>query len=431
MIIIYNIALLVVFLFQGYSLYIFFSLLNIEQKIKASPVVLFLCASITEFFCYRLIPSEIVNTASFTVLTFVVVLIAYKARPSFCVLCVLIISAIYTFIEFFYVPVIKILIENTSIETPGWELIVCTINKTVFFVICESVNHIFTDDDTKPKGIRIFIIPFLTLLCEVQLLSLDSSDNNSSYAFIIPVYSLCMIAINFISSDIYEKDIRSEGENRRTILSEQKNDLDYEHFKLLQMDYNNSRAVIHDMKHHINTISALVDQKDEAGLKKYLESLNHQNPELEAKSITGNKIVDIIIYQKSEICIRENIDFRFKSNNINFSFVGEADICCIISNLLDNAIESARRSEDRTIEVVFYPNKNKTMYFIEITNSCDTAPVIKNNILITDKIDKRYHGFGLYSVKRTLKKYSGYLSCKYDEITHIFKATATIKNQNL
>ena len=43
---------------------------------------------------------------------------------------------------------------------------------------------------------------------------------------------------------VYERYTKSANENQRLMLLEQKNDLDYEHFKLLQMDYNNTRAII-------------------------------------------------------------------------------------------------------------------------------------------------------------------------------------------
>ena len=164
-------------------------------------------------------------------------------------------------------------------------------------------------------------------------------------------------------------------------------------------------------------------------LKNYMNSLSCQYSENEVQHYTGNKIIDIIIHQKSEICHKDGIDFKFKSNNISFDFVDEADICCILSNLLDNAIEAARESESKMIEVVFYSNDNKTMFFIEITNSCDKTPTIRKDTLLTNKADKKLHGIGIYSVKRTLEGYSGNINYSYDEKSSLFKITVAIEKR--
>ena len=143
--------------------------------------------------------------------------------------------------------------------------------------------------------------------------------------------------------------------------------------------------------------------------------------------MTGNKIIDIIIYQKSCECREQKIRFYFKHNNINFNFIEETDICCILCNILDNAIDAAKKAENKYVDLEFYTNPEKDMYFIEIHNGCDTAPVVKDGHILTDKENKREHGVGLFSVELTASKYNGFISFEYLAEKNEFCMTVTIK----
>ena len=140
----------------------------------------------------------------------------------------------------------------------------------------------------------------------------------------------------------------------------------------------------------------------------------------------GNKIIDVVIHQKSEICRNKGINFTFSPNNIKFEFADETDICCILSNLLDNAVESAEKSSGKLLNVEFFSHADRNMLFIEIENSCDNEPNMKNGHLLTAKKDKSKHGIGLYSVEKTVKKYNGELYFNYSEDTKKFRISVML-----
>jgi len=99
-------------------------------------------------------------------------------------------------------------------------------------------------------------------------------------------------------------------------------------------------------------------------------------------------------------------------------------LVAIIGNLLDNALAAASTSKDKYVSLETTTRNNYQI--IIITNSCDTAPVIKGNRLVTQKEDKAFHGYALQSVKKTLKKYSGDFNWEYNEMSHQFVVTTMI-----
>ena len=215
------------------------------------------------------------------------------------------------------------------------------------------------------------------------------------------------------------------SENLRKIsLAEQKKQLDYEHYKLLQNNYNSSRELMHDIKHHLTVIQGMTNADD---IHSYVSVLSKQPIFDSRRKLTGNRIIDIVINQKSEECQKKNITFKFEHNQTDFSFMAETDICCVFANLLDNAVESAEKSAEKYVDCKLY--KNNQLYFIEISNSCDDRPTAEKTHLITSKKDKECHGIGMMSVKDTVKKYHGDLHFEYTEENHIFTTVAMFQKR--
>ena len=98
-----------------------------------------------------------------------------------------------------------------------------------------------------------------------------------------------------------------------------------------------------------------------------------------------------------EICIPEELN------------VDTADLCIILGNLLDNAIEAAEKCEkEKRIRLkILYGNRNIR---IEIANTFDgEIHRMENGMYMTSKKDAKRHGIGLQSVQKCIDKYKGKL----------------------
>ena len=432
MTILFNIVFSLEFMFHGYCAYVYCSSVFKERKSTINSLFLFLSASMAEFCVYVLFENTPINISIMILLTTAVCVFCFKSKVIMCFLHSFILTGIFGMSELFSVPIANIVVSENYFASHKMEseLIVSTVSKLIFFVICKVISMISKKESATTKSIWLLTVPLMSLICGLAVTSLsDLHDSNGEIKFniVIMIFAVTMLIINIVVFAVHENYVKAANETQKIRLLEQKKELDYKHYKVLESEYNDSRILIHDIKHHSNTISALADSKDEQGMKNYIESVKKCITSFGGQVYTGNKIIDIILYQKSEVCFKEGINFHFKSNNIKMEFIDEADICCILSNLLDNAIEAAQKSENRSIELTFYSNIQKTIYFIEITNSCDIPPIIKNGRMITEKSNSRYHGVGIYSVEKTLKKYSGYLSYHYDNNDRIFQITVTIK----
>ena len=93
----------------------------------------------------------------------------------------------------------------------------------------------------------------------------------------------------------------------------------------------------------------------------------------------------------------------------------DTDVCALMGNVLDNAIEACERmtSGERWISV--YMKKQQGMFFIEVSNSIDKIPVMKHGQFLTQKGDKELHGYGIKSIKRIVDKYDGTIAFQIED----------------
>ncbi len=90
------------------------------------------------------------------------------------------------------------------------------------------------------------------------------------------------------------------------------------------------------------------------------------------------------------------------------SFMNTTDVYALFGNLLDNAIESVLKESDEEKRIISIQISKKTQgYHIHIDNYCNQTVVFEDDLPITSKKDKAYHGFGVRSIKYIVEKYYG------------------------
>ena len=222
----------------------------------------------------------------------------------------------------------------------------------------------------------------------------------------------------------YQRNI--ERENELFQLKNEMNRIETEktYYDILEKQNQDLMIYAHDAKNHLTAIKSLnTDPQIEEYINKMSESLAFYNK----VSHSGNKILDVIINKYLTECEIKGVTFTFDIRLKNLEYVEDYDLVTILGNLLDNALESAEKSEKREISIS--TDYRNTYDVIIITNSCDTQPKTINEKLFTTKSDKIFHGVGLKSVAKTLKKYNGDYDWEYDDQNKVFTATVMMINK--
>jgi two-component system sensor histidine kinase AgrC len=191
-------------------------------------------------------------------------------------------------------------------------------------------------------------------------------------------------------------------------ISEYQNDLITRHCDEVENIYRQMRGWRHDYHNHIQTMLALVDEPER--IREYLWTLNDDLTSVDTVLKTGNVMVDAILNSKLSLIHSREIAVNAKASvpaKLRFS---EVDLCVIIGNLLDNAMEACLKQEnpeERFIRI--YINVLKQQLYISVSNSVG-GEVKKKGKQYQSTKNSPSHGFGLMRVDHIAEKYGGYVN---------------------
>lgn len=195
-----------------------------------------------------------------------------------------------------------------------------------------------------------------------------------------------------------------------------------EHYKnLAQANYEVQRFR-HDFKNIRIAIESLLERGAYDEALKLIHQCNDclENPGgLRSAFDTGNGIADALLTDKQEKACAYNTHIAF-SGMIPTEFLLPTDLCVILGNSLDNALEACQKLPTQSSKTITVScNCSNGFLFLSITNPIAEKVVIRNNQIATTKENKTLHGFGLYSLHTIVKKYDGeiQLSATEDSFT--------------
>lgn len=173
----------------------------------------------------------------------------------------------------------------------------------------------------------------------------------------------------------------------------------------------------HDITNHILCLEALLREKEYEEAKKYVADILGSISELKSKYRTGNRLVNAIVNDIAgkypEVLLEWSGSFPQETRLSN------PDICVIFSNLLENAFFAANGcSKDKRVQVKVQETGSSVKLLIE--NSMAGPVRKKGENFITQKADRKNHGFGTKNVRERVEANDGSVEYSYTE--HVFTA---------
>ena len=197
-------------------------------------------------------------------------------------------------------------------------------------------------------------------------------------------------------------------------IAEYQNDLTTKHCEEVQNIYKTMRGWRHDYKNHIQVMRASLEMGNLAELGNYLGELSVDLNTVDTVIKTGNVMADAILNSKLALCKVKNIPYEVTANIPEECSVNDVELCAIIGNLLDNAMEACEKIEDKSERFIrVYIGVFKEQLYINITNSMIGIPVKKGKVYKSSKGEN--HGFGLMRVDRIAEKYNGFVNRQFED----------------
>lgn len=181
------------------------------------------------------------------------------------------------------------------------------------------------------------------------------------------------------------------------------------HYREVENMYRQIRGWRHDYRNHIQMMKVLAANGDMDALKVYLDELDTDLNTVDTVVKTGNPMADAILNSKISLARSRNIPTQVDAHIPVKLKMSELDLCCIIGNLFDNAMEASMALPEEKRMIRVYMDMKGTQLYISFTNF--TAAKKLSKVGKGFKTSKgEGHGFGPVRIDDIVSRYDGYLS---------------------
>ena len=393
-------------LFRIYIVWKFVGLFLTERKAgKRTEVIAYVIFYVISFGMFLIFHYPIVNIATNLICLFLVTLlyegsIRKKITTTVLIYTINMVSDILASFLFFDYKVGQTTPQLFSIVT------------VLLIQISELIAARLLDNKAKQeytRGIKyLLIIPILSIIMLFMLISFNLNNR-----FLLVCESMGILLINIVVFYLYNMLMEVHHQLREKEMMELKVKVYSSQLETITQTQKKIRRLRHDMVHHIMQLYSMASLNKNAEMLEYLDKMEQAmiNPREHVSS--GNKDIDGILNFMLEkaVSILKKVDVQVKipEDLHTCSF----ELAVILGNIIDNAIEAARQTEDKWLSLQITADKG--ILFIRVSNSYCGCIKTSGNKLLTSKEDKENHGLGLDSVKDMIKKYNGDMKITCDK----------------
>jgi sensor histidine kinase regulating citrate/malate metabolism len=243
-----------------------------------------------------------------------------------------------------------------------------------------------------------FLLIFVLSISLLIFLSLIYGDVATYLSFI--VLSIFLLAENnqLFMRKSYEE---SAAEYQNKIINKQVEEVQNIYFTM--------RSWRHDYHNHLQKLKAHIMLNQITEANKYLNELEVDLDNVNQLVESGNVNLDAILNSKLSLAMKNEIDINYKANVPKKLTVSDIDLCVLIGNLIDNAVEACQKITDNNQKFIrLYIGIFKKQLYISVSNSTNEVIRKLDDEYITSK--RGNHGHGLKRINNIVDKYSGYIN---------------------
>lgn len=288
--------------------------------------------------------------------------------------------------------------------------------------------YLWKNPDMDQKGTFRFlsasvVTGFLAVVTLSQQTALAIDDDTLDMWTILAV-------ILMMSVLVFNMNWQYEAEKELAKLKSEQNELLERDYTTLNNAYAINAKLFHDFHNHIGVLHQLLSHKKLDEAMQYLDELQIPIREMADTVWTNDDTIDYLINSKAAAAKERGIQYQVQVEFPQHTNLRSADLCAILGNLLDNALEAAGQIPEKKKRFINLTIRRiNQMLIIKVENSFTAPPVITGNEIKTSKKENGLHGWGLKSARTAAEKYDGVVQTSYDE--NVFRAVVTLSYQGI
>lgn len=354
---------------------------------------------------------------AYIVIVFLVLIqwVCYKKKYLLCLGLVLVYEVFLVLIDFMVLYLASVIMTVSTeyiLAAHGFIRLACVLlSKSILIIVVVSLNQFLSYKKLiRPLYIILMCLCSLFLfLSNLVLVHLELSLSNETTSSFTIFFFITSFGIELLLFFLILKMAENHEQTQTNLLIEMNNKMLQKSLKETEQTFELWRHSVHDYKNHVIALRQMAEENKYEEIKTYLA----QESEIVDKKMflfkTGNSVVDTIVNIKSSYAMKHDIAFMVHAKLSAELGIRDIDIATILGNLLDNAIEASLQEENPYIEIDM--KMEKQFLIIKIRNRC--TEFIDIELRKTNKENIQFHGIGLKSVSRVVKKYDGEMNLEH------------------
>ena len=253
-------------------------------------------------------------------------------------------------------------------------------------------------------------ISLLTVACQ---LAAASWDTNGAYNRLV-----CAVLwlINLLAYYMFYVISRITKENVSLLTMRHKAEMELEKYQVTKMNFDELRLIRHEIKNHQFYMKALLKEGKLDQLAEYLERTSMAESGFLKEFDCGNYTLNVILNHSIGAARVSGVDMHTEVLVPSQLPFPEEELCSLLCNLLDNAIEAAAASDTSKPKVFIRIQPRQDYLFIKLVNSVNDRVTPQRRLsLRTTKANRELHGFGTQIIKRIVESHNGSIKYSMDK----------------
>lgn len=291
-------------------------------------------------------------------------------------------------------------------DSDGARLFALFLTKIIYFAVTRMIVHMYKKDfielATNETLLMVAMFGLLFVICTVliRLQMRYPEIKDSVFGAVLCALLLYVFVYYMLGKIARDNKDKMQIKLLETQLSEQRNLMEE-----AGQVHRDIKKTEHDLKHHLFSVLGMVKMGKTEDAEQYLESLLHNYEASVFRYIQlDNSAISSILNFKIGRCHSSNIDMKTEIET-DFDGFSDTDICVLLANVLDNAIEASEKVSVPKILVHLWDDKG--YLHIDVRNRIEQPVLTDNRELATTKLDKDKHGLGIYSISQIVNRYDG------------------------
>ena len=297
--------------------------------------------------------------------------------------------------------------ETEYIYSPHSVLFHLVFNGLLLYPMLRLMQHVrraFQSPIPKSLWKKLTLVPtgFILLMCLTYRLPLYA---NAPEYIILELFTkameLFMLFLYYWLFRVMEQAQRQAEEHSRL-------EAMVDNYKTLAQTSGQLHEMRHEIMHHIHALSILMDGQDYEGAKDYLASVNRVAALIPPVSYTADPLLDSILTDYKHRAEDAGIAVQYKIYVPKPPAIEDIDLCQLLTNLLDNALEGCAHVETGRSSIALTIKQNGNFLFFSCENTCDTSLLtFRDGRPIPARPADEAHGHGIPLMRRICEKYNG------------------------